>query len=198
MYAFPSSILSLVNPEQPTWKSLITGLISILIAILASFIAALVSEKNDSLPKVKVAAPIAGTYFDVAQSKDQTFASKVLEDGIAITPLSKTNADIYALINGKIIMIAPDQHAFGVKTTAGVELLVHVGIDTVKLKKAAVRLNLKVGQLVKRGDKVGNVNINNIIQVGYNPETLLIVLKNPEYYFDKKNLCLVKRKNETR
>ena len=198
MYAFPSSILSLVNPEQPTWKSLITGLISILIAILASFIAALVSEKNDSLPKVKVAAPIAGTYFDIAQSKDQTFASKVLGDGIAITPLSKTNADIYAPINGKIIMIAPDQHAFGVKTTAGVELLVHVGIDTVKLKRAAVRLNLKVGQLVKRGDKVGNVNINNIIQAGYNPETLLIVLKNPEYYFDKKNLCLVKRKNETR
>ena len=95
-------------------------------------------------------------------------------------------------------MIAPDQHAFGMKTTAGVELLVHVGIDTVKLKKAAVKLNLKVGQLVARGDKVGNVNINNIIQAGYNPETLLIALKNPEYYFDKNNLCLVKRKNETR
>ncbi|PXY85124.1 glucose PTS transporter subunit IIA [Lactobacillus melliventris] len=198
MYAFPSSIFSLVNPEQPTWDSLITGLISILIAIFASFIAALVSEQNNSLPKIKVTAPIAGTYFDIAQSKDQTFASKVLGDGIAITPLSSTNADIYAPVNGKIIMIAPDQHAFGMKTTAGVELLVHVGIDTVKLKKAAVKLNLKVGQLVARGDKVGNVNINNIIQAGYNPETLLIVLKNPEYYFDKNNLYLIKRKNETR
>lgn len=102
-------------------------------------------KRNDIL------SPLDGKCIDISEVKDRTFADKLLGDGIAILPSS---AVVRAPIDGEIKMIFPTKHAFGIKGDDGLEILIHIGINTVELDGKGFVALKNVNDKVKAGDQV--------------------------------------------
>ena len=179
-YAFPTSFLSFVNPNNPTWHWIILGLISIFIAFSVSLTLVYVFEKIAHPAAVQVVSAIKGKVSPISKASDLTFASGKLGRGVIVEPQANV-CQLYAPISGKIVMIAPDNHAFGIQGINGVQILVHVGIDTVKMKKPPVRLNVKENDLVKCRQRIGVVNVAAINKTGFKPETMIVILNSQDY-----------------
>lgn len=96
-------------------------------------------------------APISGKCMDISEVNDAVFSQKMMGDGIAIKPVNNVVA---APCNGIVTMIFPTKHAFGITLKNGVEVLVHIGIDTVNLNGAGFTCYVKKGQKVSQGDKI--------------------------------------------
>lgn len=191
MYAFPMSILSFINPKQPSWKWLLVGGVSIIISILTSLILASILESSIT-HKVSLTLPLNGRKRDISESNDPIFASKAMGDGLIIDPILVNKEVIRAPIKGKVVMIASDNHAFGIENSAGVQILVHIGINTVKMNKSAIKLKIQTNSLVNKGEKIGYVNVKQIKQTGFDPQTMFILLKPTDYIFDKQKMILRK------
>lgn len=99
----------------------------------------------------EVYSPVAGTCIKIEDVKDQMFANKLLGDGIAILPSKET---IYAPIDGQLIMLANTKHAFGIKNKRGLEILVHVGLDSVKLKGKGFTVYKELHEHVRKGEAI--------------------------------------------
>lgn len=100
---------------------------------------------------IELTAPAGGTVITLDEVPDPVFARRSLGDGCAILP---TDGDFRSPVDGEIVMLAPTGHAFGVRSDDGVEVLVHIGMDTVKLRGAGFTVHGTVGQRVRRGDLV--------------------------------------------
>lgn len=107
------------------------------------------SEKEKS-PSV-VYAPLTGKAVLLDQVPDPVFSGKVLGDGIAIIP---EDGRIVSPVDGQIESVAETGHAYGFSTEDGLELLVHVGLETVSLKGECFKVHVKEGDQVKKGDLV--------------------------------------------
>ena len=104
--------------------------------------------------QLEIAAPLTGKVIPVTEVPDPVFAEKVLGDGIAVDP---TEGTVYSPVDGTIFQIAHTFHAMGIESDDGLEILVHLGIDTVKLEGTGFQSFVEVGQKVKKGDKIGEV-----------------------------------------
>ncbi|WP_195228339.1 beta-glucoside-specific PTS transporter subunit IIABC [Lactococcus lactis] len=133
----------------------------------------------------KVFSPISGEVVSINDVPDETFSQKMLGDGVAIIP---HNEDIKAPFNGKIISIFPTKHAIGLKSDTGVELLIHVGLDTVELKGEGFKLNVKDGELVVKGQTLMNVDFKLLKRKGYNTITPIVVTNTNDYLEVLENL----------
>ncbi|MDG4979316.1 beta-glucoside-specific PTS transporter subunit IIABC [Lactococcus lactis] len=133
----------------------------------------------------KVFSPISGEVVSINDVPDETFSQKMLGDGVAIIP---HNDDIKAPFNGKIISIFPTKHAIGLKSDTGVELLIHVGLDTVELKGEGFKLNVKDGELVVKGQTLMNVDFKLLKRKGYNTITPIVVTNTNDYLEVLENL----------
>lgn len=100
-------------------------------------------------------APFEGEVVDITKVDDQVFSSKMLGDGIAIIP---TSNKALAPCDGKLTNIFPTNHAFGIETKEGLEILVHIGLDTVELKGEGFKRLIEEGTTVKAGDAVIEVD----------------------------------------
>ncbi|MGO3412065.1 MAG: glucose PTS transporter subunit IIA, partial [Leuconostoc falkenbergense] len=118
-----------------------------------------------------------GQLLHLEHVKDDTFASKVMGDGFAIEPI---NGNVLSPIDGEITMIAPTQHAIGIKTERGTDVLVHMGIDTVAMNGAPFDLKIAVGDHVKHGDLLADMNIEAIHQADKMATIMVICLELPE------------------
>lgn len=117
-------------------------------------------------------APMKGEMFSVTQSADEMFASKMLGDGIAVNPVDGT---VYAPCDGEISLLFPTKHAVGIKADTGVEVLIHIGINTVGLEGAGFEAYVSQGDRVKRGDKLIQADLEFIREKGLNPQTMMIL-----------------------
>ena len=90
------------------------------------------------------------------QVADEVFSTNIMGDGYAIQPTENT---IYTPVAGKISSIFPTQHALGIMTPTGLEVLLHMGVDTVDLKGEAFTMKAKVGQAVKAGDEIAIMDL---------------------------------------
>lgn len=113
-----------------------------------------------------------GQYVDISQVPDATFAQKLLGDGYAIDP---TDGTITAPVDGEVTMIFPTKHAVGFKTAAGLEVLLHMGVDTVQLEGKPFTINVTDGQQVHHGDVVGTVDLAAIRAAGKATAMMVIV-----------------------
>lgn len=102
-------------------------------------------------------APCLGTLIPLEQVKDAMFAQKLLGDGIAIIPHEEM---IASPCDGKLMMIAPTSHAFGIRMDNDAEILVHVGLDTVNLQGKGFEVLAHVGQKVKAGTPILRVDLD--------------------------------------
>ncbi|HDC2865122.1 TPA: PTS transporter subunit IIABC [Staphylococcus aureus] len=107
-----------------------------------------------------VHAPLTGEVTPLSEVPDQVFSEKMMGDGIAIKP---SQGEVRAPFNGKIQMIFPTKHAIGLVSDSGLELLIHIGLDTVKLLNGeGFTLHVEEGQEVKQGDLLINFDLDYI------------------------------------
>jgi glucose-specific phosphotransferase system IIA component len=108
-------------------------------------------SSNAQAGSVKLLAPISGKILNLSEIPDDTFASKMLGDGFAIDP---SEGIVYAPADAEVEQVFRTQHALGLKTTEGLEILIHVGIDTVKMNGEGFHSFVKAGDKVLKGDKL--------------------------------------------
>ncbi|MEI2666789.1 PTS transporter subunit EIIC [Rossellomorea vietnamensis] len=116
---------------------------------------ALQTERNNE----KFVAPITGEIKDITEVPDQVFSGKMMGDGFAIVP---TEGTIVSPITGKVVNVFPTKHAIGLESKAGREVLIHVGIDTVKLEGKGFEALVKEGDQVEAGQPLLEVDLDYI------------------------------------
>ena len=106
---------------------------------------------------ISLAAPVKGECIPVSEVADPTFAEEILGKGIAIKP---SEGKFYAPADGVVSTVFPTGHAVGVTTPEGVEILIHVGLDTVQLKGQFFRTLVEENQQVSKGDLLLEADIS--------------------------------------
>ena len=125
---------------------------------------------------VEVYAPAQGTLVAIDQVSDDVFSSKIMGDGFAIQPTENT---VYTPIAGEISSIFPTQHALGIMTPTGLEVLLHMGVDTVDLKGEPFTMKVKAGQKVKAGDVIAIMDLAAVKAAGKGTD-IIVALTNGE------------------
>ena len=123
--------------------------------------------------KITVAAPVTGSLIDIADVKDEVFSSKMMGDGFAIEPDGDT---IVAPCDGKIVLLANTLHAVALEQD-GVQLLIHIGLDTVELGGRGFTAFIKNGDTVKMGDALIQFD-RDYLMAQQKPLTTMVVITN--------------------
>ncbi|MHC9533256.1 glucose PTS transporter subunit IIA [Dellaglioa sp. L3N] len=126
----------------------------------------------------KIFSPVSGEVITLESVNDPTFSEKMLGDGIAIIP---KNGKIVAPFSGKVVTVFPTKHAIGLKSDAGIELLIHFGLDTVNLKGKPFTQHIEAGQHVKQGELLMEADIKQIQDAGYDITTPVVVTNTAEF-----------------
>ncbi|QYN44637.1 PTS transporter subunit EIIC [Gilliamella sp. ESL0441] len=127
---------------------------------------------------VTVYSPLTGTIIPLNQVNDPTFASELMGKGIAIIP---TEGKAYAPDDGEVVSLFRTKHAIGFQTDSGVEILIHIGIDTVKLDGQHFQAHVQAGNKVKKGDLLVSFDIEAIKQAGFEVSTPIIITNSDDY-----------------
>lgn len=113
-----------------------------------------------------------GELVDIETVNDPTFAQKMLGDGYAVLP---SDGNIVAPVDGEVVSVFPTKHAIGFKTEDGLEILLHMGIDTVQLNGEPFEVTVEAGQKVKHGDLVAKVDLEKITAAGKDTAMMVII-----------------------
>lgn len=141
-------------------------------------------QKTNQPHNYAIVSPVNGSFKSNDQIKDQTFAKEILGQTVGIEP---KDGKIYAPISGKVVMLAPTKHAIGIKDDkTGIEVLLHLGIDTVEMKGKPFKAAVNVGDTVFKGQLLLEMNIESIKQANYDPIVLLVITKNTGKKFEVK------------
>ncbi|MBP2058474.1 PTS system sucrose-specific IIC component [Lactobacillus colini] len=169
----------------------IVSILTIIVAFILTNMFAIPDEvlkpdKSKSIKKPDVRdfyayAPVSGEAIELGKVNDQVFASKMMGDGLAIKPKGKGIINIYAPNNGQMTVVAETGHAYGLQTKNGMEILIHVGIDTVSLKGKGFETKVKVGQEVKQGQLLGTVDLSVLAKAQLDPTIMVLVTNSKDY-----------------
>jgi PTS system beta-glucosides-specific IIC component len=187
---------SLINTETGDTSKMMIAIAITLIALVVSMILELifykdapVVKKEDKKPEIgdaagavskDIAAPIKGQIVQLADVKDEVFSSEAMGKGVAIEP---AEGKVYAPASGEITTFFPTGHAIGITTDAGVEILIHVGMDTVEMDGEGFTPKAKQGDTVKKGDLLLEFDIAKIKAAGH-PVTTPVIVTNSDDYAD--------------
>lgn len=119
---------------------------------------------------ITLGSPVPGTVVPLSAVPDEMFASGTMGEGIAVNP---SEGKAYAPVAGTVLVAMP--HAYGIVTDAGLEVLIHIGIDTVKLKGAHFTPRVEQGERVEAGRLLAEFDIDAIRKAGYTPITVMVV-----------------------
>lgn len=146
------------------------------------------AEKNDDTTSVEnadskqddkaVYSPLEGKLIPMTEVPDETFASKALGDGVAVIP---EKGCVYAPFDGEVEMVYDTGHAIGLVREDGMEVLIHVGINTVELGGKYYTAKVSNGQKIKKGDLLLEFDMDEIVKAGYSLVTPVIVTNSDEY-----------------
>ncbi len=136
-------------------------------------------KRKESEEVSQLKAYLTGKVIPLVAVNDGIFSAKLLGDGLAIEPKSNV---VIAPANGIIVMIPEDtKHAVGMTLYSGMEILIHIGIDTINLKGKGFKLFVHAGDRVKAGDKLIEFDADLIKENGYPTTTILVIPNSPEY-----------------
>lgn len=191
-YAFVSPGLAALPAfigENP--MNIVHAIITCIIAFVSTFIIAYVmgfedvaadelteEEQPDTLLETEISSPVRGQVFSIADVDDGVFSKELLGKGVAIKPESNV---IVSPIDGEVVTVLASKHAIGLKTASGVELLIHVGIDTVNLKGDGFEVLVKEGDSITRGQMLMTVDFDKIKQAGYDETVIMVVTNSNEF-----------------
>ena len=142
-------------------------------AVAAATATAATKTEAPAAATTVVNAPVAGHVISLDETGDPVFASRALGEGVGIQP---ADSEVVAPVSGVLQTVAETGHAFGIKTDDGVEVLVHVGIDTVKMNGEGFDVKVKANEHVNAGDTLVVVDFDKVKEAGYSTTTLMTVL----------------------
>jgi len=150
----------------------------------------MINQENVSINELplEIGVPVAGNIINLENVNDDVFSNKLLGDGIAIEP---TDGNVYSPFDGKITALFPTNHAIGLTSNNGVELLIHIGINTVELKGKYFTPKIEIGDQVSKGQLLMNFELDQIKKSGYDT-TVMIILTNKQSVISDYNSGAVK------
>ena len=120
---------------------------------------------------IEVDAVVDGEIMPITDVNDDVLSTKMLGDGFDIKP---NDNQIYAPVDGTISTLFPTKHAIGIKTSEGLEILIHLGLDTVELKGAPFTVDLKQGDEVEKGQPLATMDFKMITEKGYDDSCIVV------------------------
>lgn len=190
-YAIPSpglaSMAMFVDPTGAAPKNIIYAFVGFAVAFVASFILSFLLFKDEErregikekqpegaeeIKDIMIGSPLAGTAIPLEQVKDPVFAGKVIGDGFAVVP---EDGELVAPADGEVCMLADTGHAMGLRLTNGAEILIHIGMDTVRLNGKYYEARVKAGDRVKKGQVLLTFDLKSMEAEGYDLTTPVIV-----------------------
>ena len=177
-------IFSVVNYISPKGNatgmivSLIAGAVSLVVGFVLTMIFYKTNDQqveNKEVTKLEeetILSPIKGEVKPIEESSDAAFASGALGKGVVILP---EEGKVYAPVTGTVTVLFPSLHAIGITSDAGVELLIHIGINTVQLNGEGFTAHIKQGDQIKQGQLLVEFDMNKIKEAGYSLETPVLV-----------------------
>ena len=195
------SFLQLIPPtgiNEKFYAVVFGSLISFAVATLVTYLFGIPKDKNqnnenetensdsnnnktdsDELVKtITIASPLTGQIIDLKEVNDATFASGLMGKGTAIIP---TIGEAVAPEDGEVVSLFRTKHAIGFQTKSGAEILIHIGVDTVKLDGQHFEAHVESGQKVKKGDRLVSFDIEAIKQAGFEVTTPIIITNSDDY-----------------
>ncbi len=136
------------------------------------------SGRKNKGKETEIGSPASGEIIDITKVSDQTFAEKILGDGAAVQP---SDGRFYAPCDGTLESFYPTGHAYSIEAEDGAQILVHIGIDTVKLKGKYYTVHAEQGQKVKKGDLLVEVDLDGVKSEGYDVVTPVVVMNSEDY-----------------
>lgn len=193
------TVVNAISPDNP--KSIIGMLLGGAVALIGSIILVQIVGIGETVEEKKeteangikmvnpinkqIKNPIAGKVIELSEVDDPVFSSGAMGKGIAIEP---NDNKVYAPFNGTVQFVAETKHALGLLSDDGVELLIHVGMDTVKMKGKGFDVKVEVGLKINSGDLLLEFDTEAIKKEGYSLVTPVIVTNSDAY--EDNALCL--------
>jgi len=192
-------------------KNLACGIIMMIVSFVASFVLTFIIGFEDEAPrnqqesaevrqaenpektlvkKIEASAPITGIVKAITDVPDATFAEKMLGDGAAIIP---KEGKVVSPVDGEVVSIMDTKHGIMLKSDDGLELLIHVGLETVRLNGKYFTAHVKNGTKVKKGDLLLEFDMKAIEAEGYNLITSVVVTNSSDYI---KVVCMEETEKE--
>ena len=136
------------------------------------------TDSDELVKTITIASPLTGQIIDLKEVNDATFASGLMGKGTAIIP---TIGEAVAPEDGEVVSLFRTKHAIGFQTKSGAEILIHIGVDTVKLDGQHFEAHVESGQKVKKGDRLVSFDIEAIKQAGFEVTTPIIITNSDDY-----------------
>ncbi|MEG2798271.1 MAG: glucose PTS transporter subunit IIA, partial [Erysipelotrichaceae bacterium] len=187
IFEFPA----MINPANNNMDSMIIGIIGAVAAMVLGFIVTTIFWKDDKKEEVVVQNkqpnllnrqsifyPMEGTVCPLSDVQDAAFSQGVLGKGLAIDP---TKGEVTSPVSGVVTAFFPTGHAIGITSDDGIEVLIHVGVDTVQLDGKYFKPLVHQGDKVQVGDKLLEFDLEDIKNEGYSLVTPIVITNSSEF-----------------
>lgn len=191
-----ASMTMYVDAANP--QNLVNAFIGFAVALACSFAIAFSTWKDDDQAEaagttdkpastadaaLDLVVPVTGTVEDITKVNDEMFAAKTLGDGMAIVP---SQGMLYSPVDAEVTMVFKTRHAIGLTCANGAEILIHVGIDTVKMDGDGFTSHVNTGDHVGVGDELISFDIDKIEKAGFDPTVCVIVSNGGDFDVEHK------------
>lgn len=192
IFEFPA----MINPETKGMGDIWVALIGLAIAIPIAFILTMIFYKDEETeaPKVEktvtkettrletspqaIYSPMEGQVIPLSDIKDEAFSQGLLGKGVGLIP---TKGKLYAPFTGTVVSIFPTKHAIGLVSESGIEVLIHVGLDTVQMEGEGFTTFVEQGAKVEKGQHILSFDIEKIKAAGFSVETPIVITNSDDF-----------------